>query len=62
LVKRVIPLHPEMKVLYTSAYTEDIIGHRGVFHEGAQFIQKPFTLTALFQKVGQALDYPPTKY
>jgi hypothetical protein len=50
-----------MKVLYMSAYAEDVIGHPGVLNEGTQFIQKPFNLTALAQKVRQTIDYPPAK-
>ena len=59
LVKRLAPLHPEMKVLYMSAYAEDIIGQRGVLEQGTNFIQKPFTLDVLMQTVRQAIDQSP---
>jgi signal transduction histidine kinase/CheY-like chemotaxis protein len=61
LADRLAPLHPEMKVLYMSAYADDIIGHRGVLEDGTLFIPKPFTLAVLMQKVRQALDHPSDK-
>jgi PAS domain S-box-containing protein len=51
LAERLAPQHPEMKVLYMSGYSEDIIGPRGVLEKGLLFIQKPFTPAALVQKV-----------
>jgi PAS domain S-box-containing protein len=54
LVDRLVPLRPEMKVLYMSGYTDDAIIHHGVL-EGAAFLQKPFTLTELTQKVREGL-------
>jgi PAS domain S-box-containing protein len=56
LAERLAPLHPEMKVLYMSGYTEEIVGPRGVLQKGALFIQKPFTPTILVRKVRQVLD------
>ena len=48
--------HPALKVLYTSGYTDNIIGQQGVLDEGQSFLQKPFTLRALGQKVRAVLD------
>lgn len=45
-----------LKVLYMSGYTADIIAHHGVLEEGANFIQKPFTLLSLIKKVRSVLD------
>ncbi|MBN2231613.1 MAG: PAS domain S-box protein [Deltaproteobacteria bacterium] len=47
---------PEMKVLYMSGYTENIIAHHGVLDDEVQFIQKPFTVTGLAAQVRQVLD------
>jgi len=49
-------LNPDLKVLYTSGYTEDAIVHHGVLEEGLPFMQKPFAANALAQKVREVLD------
>lgn len=46
---------PELKCLFTSGYTADVISHRGVLEPGVHFLQKPFTLEALAAKVREAL-------
>ena len=48
--------NPEMKVLFTSGYTEDVISHHGVLAEGVSFIGKPYTPSALARKVREVLD------
>ena len=49
-------LHPEMKVLYMSGYTDDAIVHHGVMGKGMNYIQKPFTVNGLTKKVREVLD------
>jgi PAS domain S-box-containing protein len=49
-------LHPEMKVLYMSGYTDDAIVHHGVMEKGMNYIQKPFTVNGLTKKVRELLD------
>jgi len=56
LARRLAPLHPEMKVLYMSGYTDDAIVHHGVLGEGIYYIQKPFMVDALIRKVREVLD------
>ena len=56
LVDRLKEIHPEMKVLYMSGYTDNAIVHHGVLGEGINFIHKPFTLDGLAKKVREALD------
>jgi PAS domain S-box-containing protein len=47
---------PGLKVLYVSGYSTTVIGHHGVLDEGVSFLQKPFTLSVLSQKIRQTLD------
>jgi nitrogen-specific signal transduction histidine kinase len=49
-------LHPEMKVLYMSGYTDDAIVRHGVMAKGVNYIQKPFTVDALTKKVREVLE------
>jgi len=47
---------PNVKVLFTSGYTEDAIVHHGVLEPGIAFLQKPYTTAALARKVRSVLD------
>ena len=48
--------HPELKTLFMSGYTANVIVHRGVLQEGVHFIPKPFSKKDLALKVREALD------
>ena len=56
LAERLVTLHGDTKVLYTSGYTDGAIVDRGVLQPGTEFIQKPFSFAALTQKVRDVLD------
>jgi CheY-like chemotaxis protein len=56
LSKTLSSLHPQLKTLFMSGYTANVIAHHGVLDEGVHFIQKPFSLPNLTAKVRQALD------
>ncbi|MBI5656547.1 MAG: PAS domain S-box protein [Geobacter sp.] len=58
LAKNLLTLYPRMKRLFMSGYTADIIAHHGVLDEGAHFIQKPFSLASMTDKVRLVLDSP----
>jgi CheY-like chemotaxis protein len=49
-------LHPEVRCLFMSGYTADVIAERGVLDEHVHFLQKPFTLDALAAAVRKVLD------
>ena len=55
LVKRLKAIQPDLKCLYMSGYTANVIAHHGVLEEGVFFIQKPFSKKELASKVRQAL-------
>jgi len=56
LAERVTPLHPEMKIVFMSGYTEDAIGKHGVLDSDLHFIEKPFTAEGLAMKLREALE------
>ena len=56
LASQLFALRPNLKILYMSGYTHDVIVHRGVLAQGAMLVQKPFTKSTLLQKVRQTLD------
>jgi len=53
---RAVEKHPGLKVLYMSGYTQDVISHHGELDEDLDFIQKPFTLSAIATKVRNVLE------
>jgi two-component system, cell cycle sensor histidine kinase and response regulator CckA len=55
---QVTSMRPEVRVIYMSGYTDDMIVHHGVLNEGQDFIQKPFSPNTLVQKVREVLDRP----
>ncbi len=49
-------LVPDLKVIFTSGYTENVIAHHGVIDTGLHFVPKPYSPMTLAQKVRQVLD------
>ncbi|TWI66909.1 PAS domain S-box-containing protein [Desulfobotulus alkaliphilus] len=49
-------IHPELRTIFTSGYTADVIDRHGVLNPGVHFIQKPFTRKILGNKVREVLD------
>jgi len=47
---------PDIKVLFMSGYTDDVIAKHGVLEGGTPFIQKPFSIEALAAKVREVLN------
>ena len=60
LAQRISEIRPNVKVLYMSGYTENVIGHGGMLEPGVRLLQKPFNLRDLKSKVREVLDTTPT--
>ena len=55
LADRIKGMRPEVAVVYTSGYTDDVITHRGVLDVGVVFVPKPYTADDIVEKVREAL-------
>jgi len=55
LAIKALELRPDLKVLYTSGYTENAVIHQGRLDEGVQMVQKPYRRAELARKVQQVL-------
>jgi PAS domain S-box-containing protein len=56
LAERLIPLRPNLKILYLSGYTDDAVVRHGIIEAKTPFLQKPFSPLALARKVREVLD------
>ncbi|HUO25002.1 MAG TPA: ATP-binding protein [Candidatus Aquilonibacter sp.] len=59
LAQRISEIRPNVKILYMSGYTENVIGHNGMLDAGVRLLQKPFNLRDLKDKVREVLDSSP---
>jgi PAS domain S-box-containing protein len=48
--------YPDLKRLFMSGYTADIIAHHGVLDEGVHFTQKPFSMKELGRTLRETLE------
>jgi two-component system cell cycle sensor histidine kinase/response regulator CckA len=60
LAERLRTLHPQMKLLFTSGYTDAAVVEHGLSTQTMVFLQKPFTPAELARKVRDVLDQPHT--
>jgi PAS domain S-box-containing protein len=60
LAQRISEIRPNVKVLYMSGYTENVIGRNGTLDAGVRLLQKPFTLRDLKSKVREVLESTPS--
>lgn len=54
LADRIKAHHPDIKTLFMSGYTANVLAHRGILDEGGNFIYKPFSKQDLGAKVREA--------
>jgi len=55
LAELLVGKRPEMKVILTSGYTENIIGQQSI-SDGLSFISKPYSAVALLKRIREVLD------
>ena len=55
LASNLLSVYPDLKRLFMSGYTANVIAHHGVLDEGVNFIQKPFSRKDLAAKVRESL-------
>ena len=55
LADRLHTFYPNIKTLFMSGYTTEVIAHRGILEEGVRFIHKPFSKNDLATKVYETL-------
>jgi two-component system, cell cycle sensor histidine kinase and response regulator CckA len=55
LAREIGKIRPNIKTLFMSGYTANVIAHQGVLDEGVLFMEKPFTFENLGRKVREAL-------
>jgi len=56
LAVRLQTLKPNLKVIFMSGYPKDVLGNQANLEKGANFLQKPFSMQALANKVRAVLD------
>jgi two-component system cell cycle sensor histidine kinase/response regulator CckA len=59
LAARISAGRRDMRVLFMSGYTDNVITSGGMLEEGLAFLQKPFSPAALVQKVREVLSQTP---
>jgi PAS domain S-box-containing protein len=59
LATKLTAQRPNVKVLFISGYTDDTVFRHGVLEGGVAFLQKPFNLKALSQKIREVLSSEP---
>lgn len=56
LYNKISLIRPEIKAIYISGYTANVIAHNGKLDDGINFIQKPFSISDFARKMREVLD------
>ncbi|MDR3554953.1 MAG: PAS domain S-box protein [Syntrophobacteraceae bacterium] len=54
--KRLAEMKPGLKTIFMSGYTADVIANHGILDESINFLQKPFSVQTMLEKVRAVLD------
>ena len=54
----VTALNPQIRCLFMSGYTADVLAPHGVLDDQVHLIDKPFTLQTISKKIREVLDSP----
>jgi CheY-like chemotaxis protein len=49
-------IHPDLSILFTTGYTDDLIFQNGMMEAGVELLPKPYTPATLLHKVREMLD------
>ena len=55
LHEEIIKKYPDIKTIFMSGYTQDVIAHHGIMDPGFHFIQKPFSINSLAKKIQKVM-------
>jgi CheY-like chemotaxis protein len=47
---------PDIKILFMSGYSANVISNQGILHDSIEFLQKPFTRISLLEKIRKVID------
>jgi two-component system cell cycle sensor histidine kinase/response regulator CckA len=56
LLAEIRMIKPEIKVIFISGYTADIMHKKGILEEGVEFISKPLAKNDLLLKIREVLE------
>lgn len=56
LFEQLLPMHPDMKVLYMSGYGDEVLVQQGDLGSRAEMLPKPFSVVELLAKVQKVLE------
>ena len=56
LAEKLTEIQPDLRILFTSGYTDDAVIRHNIIDADNNFIQKPFTFDSLTNKVREILD------
>ena len=59
LAARIMAKRPNIRVLYMSGYTENVVTSGGLLEEGLSFLQKPFSPAVLAHRIREVLSHSP---